>query len=117
MATVLPLVWLASEKHFQIMPSNLVFDRVPVKGECVSLGNDTEGHGADYRVMFVQHAPLKPNGIDAEIYLARVYLPTELIQAGEECKSLPPQADAQPDLTSGPGVNPRRTGLPAPVRG
>ena len=92
MATVIAFVWLkrsGSQSGFQITRKNLEFARLPSVGEFVNLGNDTEGVSADYRVAVVVHAPLRPNGIDAEIYLERVFLPHELHTVSERIGANP----------------------------
>ena len=96
MATIQAFVWMkdrggqAGENGFQTLSRNLKFTRVPLVGEFVNLGDDTGGHSADYRVVVVVHAPLQPSGVDAEIYMERVYLAHELLEADKRIAASPP---------------------------
>ncbi len=67
--------------RFRVATRTFRFPRLPVVGEIASLGNDGDGIAADYEVVLVHHCPLRPNGIDAEVYLSRVYLPDVLQRA------------------------------------
>jgi hypothetical protein len=46
----------------------------------VSLGNDENSIAADYEVVLVHHLPLRPDGIDAEVYMRRIYMPHQILQ-------------------------------------
>jgi hypothetical protein len=63
---------------FQIVDRTFEFTRIPTVGEYVSLGSDESGIAADYEVVLVHHLPLKPNDIDAEVYMKRVSMPGEI---------------------------------------
>ena len=38
------------------------------------MGNDVDGVAANYEVAIVHHLPVQPDGLDAELYLRRIYL-------------------------------------------
>jgi len=68
-----------SEAPFKIISDALEFTRVPSVGEFVALGSDEDDQAADYEVVLVHHSPLKPNDIDAEVYIRRVSMPDEIL--------------------------------------
>jgi hypothetical protein len=96
MATIQPFVWTKNkfgregDDGFNTLGENLTFTRVPNVGEYVNIGNDTEGHAADYRVLLVVHAPLKPNGVDAELYMERVFWPDAMLAEDKRIAQSPP---------------------------
>ncbi|HEX5747442.1 MAG TPA: hypothetical protein VFZ09_14450 [Archangium sp.] len=50
------------------------------------MGQDKNGSALDYEVVLVHHTPLKPGGIDAEVYMKRVELPQEIKQRSPRSK-------------------------------
>ncbi len=87
----------AGNNGFQITGKNVKFARLPTIGEVINLGDDTKGHSADYKVVLVHHAPFRPNGIDAEIYLERIDIAHELVTLHDVLASRStPEADNLP---------------------
>lgn len=79
MAKVLIFVDSEPRGEFRILDYTFNFARIPCPKELVSLGDDDgTGAAADYEVVLVHHAPLKPRGIDAEIYARRIFFPDAL---------------------------------------
>jgi hypothetical protein len=78
MATV--LLFIDNEEPFLIIDKKFRFTRVPSVGEFVALGNDEDSIAADYEVVLVHHLPLRPEGVDAEVYMRRIYMPHQIHQ-------------------------------------
>ena len=68
---------------FRALPDDHLFSRVPQIGELITLGNDSEGHEACYRVVLVLHMPTKPSKLDAVVYAERVDITKYLTSAAE----------------------------------
>ncbi|HVZ86647.1 MAG TPA: hypothetical protein VHG72_06750 [Polyangia bacterium] len=102
MAAIQPFVWTKNrggrkgDNGFQTLGETLTFTRVPNVGEYVNIGDDTEGMSADYRVVLVLHAPLKPNGVDAEIYMERVLGAGEIGSEDKRIAKNPPDGSEFP---------------------
>ncbi|MBN9687107.1 MULTISPECIES: hypothetical protein [unclassified Corallococcus] len=61
---------LDGQPGFHSFTNIRVMSRVPVVGEVVHLGRDSDGASADYEVVLMRHTP---EGItDAQLYLRRV---------------------------------------------
>ena len=64
------------QRSFGILPGPLTLARVPCVGEILALGQDDNGHAADYMVTLVHHLPreIATTDVEAEIYAVRVNL-------------------------------------------
>jgi hypothetical protein len=73
------------QRPFGILPAVFHVSRVPVVGEVIALGEDTEGKAADYRVVLVHHIPrgVANTDVEAEVYAVRVYMPDLVEAAGK----------------------------------
>ena len=83
---------------FRILSPTLDMTRVPSVGEVINLGNDEAGVSADYQVVLVVHAPLRPSGIDAEVYGKRVFLAGAITAAAEVAVKHEPPSTEPPAL-------------------